>query len=77
MDALWPDTVLTDVNNAYTAREEVTLLTVAIKLVMLSYAIGAKENRNVATVNIPGAFMQADMDDKVLTLQSNNVNIIK
>jgi hypothetical protein len=32
---------------------------------MLSSVIDAKENRDVATVDIPGAFMQADMDDVV------------
>jgi hypothetical protein len=39
--------------------------TVAIELVMLSCVIDAKEGRDVATVDIPGAFMQADMDELV------------
>ena len=38
---------------------------VAIESVMLSCVIDAKESRDVATVDIPGAFMLADMDDKV------------
>ncbi len=32
---------------------------------MLSCVIGAKEQRDMATVDIPGAFMQADMEDLV------------
>jgi hypothetical protein len=32
---------------------------------MLSCVIDAKEGRDVATVNIPGAFTQADMDNIV------------
>jgi hypothetical protein len=32
---------------------------------MLSCLIDAKEHRDVATVDIPGAFMQADMEDLV------------
>jgi hypothetical protein len=37
----------------------------AIKSVMLSCVIDAKEGRDVATVNIPSAFLQADMDELV------------
>ena len=32
---------------------------------MLSCAIDATERRDVATVDLPGAFMQADMEDTV------------
>jgi hypothetical protein len=32
---------------------------------MLSCLINAKEHRDVATVDIPGAFVQADMEDLV------------
>jgi hypothetical protein len=32
---------------------------------MLSCLIDAKENRDVTSVDIPGAFMQADMEDLV------------
>ena len=49
----------------YTAKEDASSPTVAIESVMLSSVIDAKENRDVATVDIPGAFMQADMDDVV------------
>jgi hypothetical protein len=49
----------------YTAKEDASSPTVAIKLVMLSCLIDTKEHRDVATVDIPGAFMQADMEDLV------------
>jgi hypothetical protein len=39
--------------------------TVAIKYVMLSATIDAMEERDVATVDIPAAFMQADTDEVV------------
>jgi Reverse transcriptase (RNA-dependent DNA polymerase) len=39
--------------------------TVAIKSVILLCSIDATENQDVATVNIPGAFMHGDMDDDV------------
>jgi hypothetical protein len=49
----------------YTAKEDTSLPTVAIEPVMLSCLINAKEYRYVAMVDIPGAFMQADMEDLV------------
>ena len=49
----------------YTTKEEASSPTVAIESVMLSCVLGALEERDVATVDIPGAFMQADMDDLV------------
>ena len=49
----------------YTAKEEASSPTVSIEAVMLTCAIDAHEERDVATVDIPGAFMQADMDEVV------------
>ena len=49
----------------YTAKEEASSPTVAIESVMLSCVIDAKEKRDVGTVDLPGAFMQADMEDEV------------
>jgi hypothetical protein len=49
----------------YTNKEDASSPTVAIESVMLSCVIDAMEGRDVATVDIPGAFMQADMDDIV------------
>jgi hypothetical protein len=48
-----------------TTKEEVSSPTVTIESVMLSATIDAMEERDVATVDIPGAFMQADMDEVV------------
>jgi hypothetical protein len=50
----------------YLTKQETSPPTVAIESVMLSCTIDAKERRDVATtVDIPGAFMQTDMEDTV------------
>jgi hypothetical protein len=43
----------------YTTKEEASSPTVAIEAVMLSCVIDAMEKRDVATVDIPGAFMRS------------------
>jgi hypothetical protein len=37
-----------------------------VEALLLTCAIDAKEGRDVATVDIPGAFMQAYMDDEII-----------
>jgi hypothetical protein len=49
----------------YTSKDETSSPTNAIESVMLSCTIDALERRNVATANIPGAFMQTDMEGTV------------
>jgi hypothetical protein len=49
----------------YITKEDASSPTVSIESVMISTVIDAKERRDVATIDIPGAFMQADMDDVV------------
>lgn len=49
----------------YISREESSSPTVAVESVFLTSVIDAREGRDVATVDVPGAFMQADMDDLV------------
>ena len=49
----------------YINKEEASSPTVAVESVMISCTIDAKERRDVATIYIPGAFMQADMEDIV------------
>jgi hypothetical protein len=49
----------------YTSKEDASFPTVSIESLMLSCVIDAKEKRDMATVDIPGAFMQADMDELV------------
>jgi hypothetical protein len=49
----------------YLTKEETSPPTVTIESVMLSCTIDAKERRDVATVDIPGGFMQTDMEDTV------------
>jgi hypothetical protein len=48
------------------SKDQTSLPTVATESLMLSCIIGAKENRDVATADILGAFMQADMEGEVL-----------
>jgi hypothetical protein len=47
------------------SKEEASAPTVAIESVMLSATIDVTEERDVATVDIPGAFMQAYIDEVV------------
>lgn len=49
----------------HTKKEDASSPTVAIEAVMLSCVIDAEERRDVAILDIPGAFMQADMDEIV------------
>ncbi len=48
------------------AKEEAAAPTVAQELVFLSLTIDAKENREVVTIDIPGAFLHADNKDYVI-----------
>jgi hypothetical protein len=48
-----------------TSKEETSSPTVAIEALMSSCVIDAKDGCDVATANIPGAFMQTDMVDTV------------
>ena len=49
----------------YTAKEEASSQTVHNESMMLQCVINAMEERDVATGDIPNAFMQADMDEHV------------
>ena len=46
-------------------KDEATSPTVALESVLLTSVIDAHERRDVAVVDIPGAFLQTDMDDDV------------
>jgi hypothetical protein len=50
---------------AYTAKEEATSPTIATEAVFLTAVIAALEGRDVAIVDVPGAFMQTDLDELV------------
>jgi hypothetical protein len=50
---------------AYMTKEDTSAPTVSTEGLFLSCAIDAKEGRDVATADIPGAFMQADMNEVV------------
>jgi len=49
----------------YKSKEETSSPTVSIESLMLSCAIDAKERREVLSCDIPGAFMQSNMDELV------------
>jgi hypothetical protein len=49
----------------YTEKSDAASPTVAIESVFITCCIDAREGRDVATVDIPGAFMHADMDQTV------------
>ncbi len=48
------------------AKEEAAAPTVALEWVFLTSTIDAKENREVVTIDIPGAFLHADNEDYVI-----------
>ncbi len=48
------------------AKEEAVAPTVALELVFLTSTIDAKENREVVTIDIPGAFLHADNEDYMI-----------
>ncbi len=50
----------------YMTKEDTSSPTVATKALMLPCVIGATEHRDVATCDIPGAFMQSKMEGKVI-----------
>ena len=50
---------------AYIAKEEATAPTASTEAVFLTTVIDALENREVAVLDVPGAFMQADIDELV------------
>jgi hypothetical protein len=49
----------------YKTKAEISLPTVSIKSLILSCLIVALKKRDVVTCNIPGAFMQADVNEEI------------
>jgi Reverse transcriptase (RNA-dependent DNA polymerase) len=61
----------------YIGKEESSSPTVSTESVFLTSVIDARERRDVATVDLPGAFMQADMDDIVhMRLEGKMVDLL-
>ena len=50
---------------AYIAKEDLTAPTVSTEAVFLTAVIDALENRDIAVLDVPGAFMQANIDELV------------
>jgi len=57
----------------YTSKEDASSPTVSIEAMMLSCAVDAKESRYAVVSVIPGAFLHADMEDKVYMLLEGTV----
>jgi hypothetical protein len=57
----------------YIPQEESTSPTVSIEALMLSIAIDAKEKRHVATCDVEGAYLHADMTDTVHMVFEDNM----
>ena len=53
----------------WTRPKDATLPTAAQESVFITSAIDAKEGREVAVSNLPGAFMQTDMDNKIVHIK--------
>jgi hypothetical protein len=49
----------------YKTKEETSSPTVSIEALFLTSVIDAQEGRDVATVNIPGAFLHSDIDELI------------
>jgi Reverse transcriptase (RNA-dependent DNA polymerase) len=61
----------------YSKKEDASSPTVAIESVFITSIIDASENRDIATVDIPGAFLQADVDEIMhIKLVGTMVNIL-
>jgi hypothetical protein len=50
---------------AYTDKDEATSPTIATEAVFLTAVIAALEGRDVAVIDVPGAFMQTDLDELI------------
>ncbi len=50
---------------SYVTREDAASPTVSTEAIFITALIDAFENREVAIIDVPGAFMQADMDEEV------------
>ena len=48
----------------YKTREETSSPTAAVESIFITSVMAAKENRDVATVDIPGAFLQTEASDE-------------
>jgi len=58
----------------YISKEEATSPTVSTEAVFLTAVIDAMQGRDVAVVDVPGAFMQANMDEQVHVKQEKCLN---
>ena len=58
-------------------KEDTSSPTVAVESIFITCAMAAKENRDVATVDIPGSFLQTDAsDDMIIKLHGAVVEVL-
>jgi len=57
----------------YTTKSDTSSPMVSLEAMMMSCVIDVKENRYVAIVDIPGAFLHADMDEEVHMLLEGKI----
>ena len=50
----------------YIPRDDITFPTISTEALMISLAIDAHEGRKVSTTDVEGAYLHADMDEKVI-----------
>ena len=60
---------------AYIMKEQSTSPTISTEAVFLMAVVDAWQNRKVAVLDIPGAFMQVDMDDSVGRWWTNSLKL--
>ena len=61
----------------YVSKEESSSPTIQLESLMMSLMIDAKENRDVTTADIVGAYLLAEMQDKVIVkLKGTSVDVL-
>ena len=61
----------------YKNKDDVSASTIAIEALLLTCIIDGMEGQDVATVDIPGAFMHADIDEDIyMKLEGQMVHIL-
>ena len=59
-------------------KDKVSAPTISTEAMLLLFMIDAMEEHNIITVDIPGSFMQSDMEDKdYMKLEGQTVDIRK
>ncbi len=60
----------------HVAMDEAALPTVALESVFVTLAIGARERREVVTIDIPEAFLHIKIEDYVIMRMNGNLAVL-